>query len=80
MAIQFFARMRDLDDRVKSVMDDLHDSQAEYFNRGKKEGEPFAPGDKVWYRPPDNTGSPVDSRWLCPAVIKTREGKSSYRV
>ena len=79
-AIQFFVRMEGVDDRVKSVMDDLHQNQAAYFNRGKKGGEPFIPGDKVWYRRPENTGSPVDSRWLGPAVIKSREGQSSYTV
>ena len=79
-AIQFFARMKNIDERVKNTMEELHHTQAQRFNRGKKGGEPFAPGDKVWYRRPENSGSPEDSRWLGPTVIRSREGESSNTV
>jgi hypothetical protein len=79
-AIQFFTRMRNMDDRVKSVMEEIHQSQATRANRGRRAPEPFAPGDKVWYRRPENSGAPEDSRWLGPCVVKSREGESSYTV
>ena len=46
----------------------------------KKIPEAFKPGDKVWYRRPENSGGPVDSRWLGPAMVIVREGEYSYQV
>ena len=40
----------------------------------------FVPGEKVWYRRPENSGGPVDSRWLGPAVVISREGEYSYQI
>ena len=37
-------------------------------------------GVKVWYRRPENTGTKLDSRWLGPALVTSREGAHSYTV
>ena len=61
-------------------MDEIHAKQTSRANRGLKRPEAFKPGDKVWYRRPENTGGPVDSRWLGPAKIVAREGQDSYVI
>ena len=77
---RFFARMKNLDEQVSIALDGIHEVQCARANRGKGEPKPFAPGDKVWYRRPENSGGPFDSRWLGPLVVLSREGEFSYTI
>ena len=47
---------------------------------GRGDPKPFDPGDKCWYRRPENSGNKLYSRWLGPVEIVTREGKHSYTI
>ena len=66
--------------KFAEILTNLHATQSERASVGKGEWKPFAPGDKVWYRRPENSGGPVDSRWLGPAIIVSREGNLSYTI
>ena len=79
-AIQFFARMSKMDEKVAETLNELHGKQAARENVGRGLPKPFAPGDKVWYRRPENSGGTLDSRWLGPVIVITREGEYSYQI
>ena len=79
-ANQFFARMQEIDVRVAKVLNKLHKETMEKRSEGRGKPKPFAPGDKCWYRRPENSGNKLDSRWLGPVEIVTREGKHSYTI
>ena len=79
-AKDFFTRMARLDQKVAKHLNELHKKQTDRYNANKKLGKPFEEGDRVWYRRPENTGGPVDSRWLGPALVLQRVGLSSYKI
>ena len=79
-ALQFFDRMRKIDKDVAQTLNNLHQIQAGRFNKDRKKLDPFSPGDEVWYKRPEMSGGPVDSRWLGPAKIISRKGDQSYEV
>ena len=58
----------------------MHEEQTEHANKGKGIWKPFAPGDKVWYRRPENSGGPLDSRWVGPCVVVSREDERGYTI
>ena len=79
-AKEFFTRMKQQDEKICRILTNLHAAQSERASEGTGEWKPFAPGDKVWYRRPEKSGGPVDSRWLGPAKIVSREGNLSYTI
>jgi hypothetical protein len=58
----------------------LHKKAMKKRSEGRGKPPPFAPGDKCWYRRPENSGNKLDSRWLGPVVIVKREGEYSYTI
>jgi len=79
-AIQFFIRMQEIDIRVAKVLNELHENTMSRRSAGRGKPKAFAPGDKCWYRRPENSGNKLDSRWLGPVEIVTREGEYSYTI
>jgi hypothetical protein len=79
-AHEFFARMKSQDEKIQRILTNLHNAQAERASQGTGTWELFSPGDKIWYRRPENSGGPVDSRWLGPCKIISREGERSYTI
>ena len=79
-AIEFFARMKALDEILANAINEEHEKKAERANRGLGKPTPFAPGDVAWYRRPENSGGPLDSRWLGPVEIVSRTGDNSYEI
>ena len=79
-ANQFFKRMKEIDKSVAKLLNDLHQKQVEKINQKRQDPQPFQPGDMVYYRRPEGSGSKLDSRWLGPAVVVAREGNRSYLV
>ena len=49
-------------------------------NQSTRMMKPFRPGDKVWYRRPENSGEKVDTRWLGPVRVSQRVGEASYEI
>ena len=79
-AQQFFKRMREIDEGVCTVLNELHDKRAAQVNKRRAGADIFCPGDLVWYRRPERSGHKLDSRWLGKAVVLGREGESSYLI
>ena len=79
-ALQFFNRMQTLDQKVASTLNETHWKSAERVNRNRIESLPFQISDLVMYRRPENAGNKLDSRWLGPAVVRSREGDRSYQI
>ena len=72
--------MKEIDEMVAKTLNELHEKQAARANVGKGSPKPFAPGDKAWYRRPENSGGTLDSRWLGPVEIISLEGEYSYVI
>ena len=79
-ATEFFKRMQELDKKVARVVNERHRKEVEKLNKKHRPHEPFAPGDKVWYRRPENSGGKMDTRWIGPARVVAREGQESYLI
>ena len=54
--------------------------QQERINAGRVDPVGIKPGDLVWYLRPQNSSNKLDSRWLGPAAIISKEGEHSYTV
>jgi len=76
----FFSRMADTDKKVAKVLHRSHEMQARRINKGRKDLPPLQPGEKIWYKRPENSGEKLDSRWIGPGVVKAREGERSYLI
>ena len=79
-AAQFFRKMKEIDDRVATRLNEKHEKAAERVNRNRRDFEPFQVADLVWYLRPEDAGDKLDSRWLGPGVIVARIGGNSYEV
>ena len=77
-AQEFFSRMKKIDEKVAQILNHVHEMEAKRVNLNRKEMEPFAIGDLVWYKRPENSGEKLDSRWIGPGTITAREGDHSY--
>ena len=76
----FFARQKEVDQKVADHLNRVHQRQAGATNKNRVMGEVFLAGEKVWYLRPENSGNKLDSRWLGPALVISREGIFSYVV
>jgi hypothetical protein len=79
-ATDFFNRMRERDEKVAQVINERHKKEMEELNKARRVQKPLVPGDKVWYRRPENTGGKMDTRWIGPARVVAREGEESYEI
>ena len=77
---EFFNRMAEIDRKVAGILNEMHTSLAKRINKSRREGEILEIGSKVWYRRPENSATKLDSRWLGPALVVTREGAHSYQI
>ena len=78
--LAFFKRMERLDQTVSRVVEEVHRKRAKQINAHRKPPATYAPGDKVWYRRPEDTGDKTDTRWIGPCVVKSREGENYYTL
>ena len=76
----FFERMRVLDQKVAQTLNTKHAEEVKRVNRQRKEMVPFLTGCLVWYKRPEGSGEKLDSRWIGPAIVKSREGDRSYTI
>jgi hypothetical protein len=76
----FFSRMQQLDVKISQVLNDRHARKAQLENSKRKDLPPLQLGSKVWYRRPEKSGDKLDSRWLGPAIVVSREGERSYVI
>ena len=76
----FFARMKEIDEKVARVLNEVHKKRAAKENSSRTRAAKVRPGQKVWYRRPEGSGNKLDSRWLGPALITKRIGQNSYEV
>ena len=72
--------MDNLDKHVANMLNSLHRASAKTVNARRHEAKPLVMGALVWYRRPEGTGGKLDSRWLGPCEILSREGEHSYRI
>ena len=79
-AQEFFQNTKETDRKVAEVLNQIHQQRAERENADKREPKVFAPGNKIWYRRPEDTATKIHSRWLGPGVIVSRKGQHSYEV
>jgi hypothetical protein len=79
-AADFFDRMRERDEKVAQTINERHKKEMEKTSKARRVQQPLAPGDKVWYRRPENTGGKMDTRWIGPAKMVAREGEESYEI
>ena len=79
-AMDYFQRMRKVEETVARVINQKHQKELERLNQAWRNPEPLKPGDKVWYRRPEGSGEKTDTRWIGPAVVRSREGESSYVI
>ena len=79
-ANQFFARMQEIDTRVARVLNKLHEETMGKRSASRGKPKHFAPGDKCWYRRPENSWDKLDSMCLGPVEVVTRKGKHSYTI
>jgi hypothetical protein len=77
-ALQFFRKMQDIDKKVSEALNRQHEIQAKRVNLSRKEMEPIEIGTQVWYKRPENSGEKLDTRWIGPGLVKSREGARSY--
>ena len=70
--------MKIIDEKVVQMMEELHEREAQYFNKGKSRPEIFTIGQKVWYRRPEGSGEKLDGRWLGPALVSNRVGENRF--
>ena len=79
-AVDFFSRMKELDEHVSKTLNFIHEKRAATENAKVPSPPEFSVGQKVWYRRPEGSGNKLDSRWLGPALIDQRLGQDSYAV
>jgi hypothetical protein len=79
-AQQFFERMKKIDKQVADKLNEMHKKEVDKVNLAREELTPFKVGDLIYYRRPEKSGSKLDSRWIGPAVVRAREGESSYVI
>ena len=49
-------------------------------NARKVDMDPLEVGSKAWYRRPEGTAGPLDTRWVGPVKIVSRVGEHSYTI
>ena len=76
----FFKRMNDLDQRVARILNAKHQKEAKQVNVGRKDLKPLQIGRVVWYRRPEGSAGKLDTRWVGPCEMITREGEFSYVI
>jgi hypothetical protein len=79
-AQNFFARMKEIDERTGRVLNQIHERRAAQENVHRTEPPEFSAGQKVWYRRPEGSGDKLESRWLGPALVTKRIGHHSYEI
>ena len=79
-AIEFFFRMQNQDKKVAEIVNREHKKIIERENAGKVHTKPLEVGSIAWYRRPEGTAGPLDSRWLGPVKIVARVGEPSYEI
>ena len=79
-ATDFFESMRRIDKTVAQALNERHAKEMERTSKTRRMQPPLAPGDKVCYRRPENTGGKMDTRWIGPARVVAREGEESYMI
>ena len=56
-ALAFIARQENIDVLVAEVLNEKHRKEAEAMNKTRTKFPPLTPGQKVWYRRPEGSGS-----------------------
>ena len=80
-ALDFLQRQKDVDQAVAKILNEKHAKATERENATKKEPEPFAEGDVVWFhRPPSHTADKALPRWVGPCRVLQRTGMRSYII
>jgi hypothetical protein len=79
-AQEFFQVMEEQDALVARKMNEMHDLEAACISAKRKEMEPFPIGTKVWYRRPEGSGNKLDTRWVGPGQVLSRDGDGSYLI
>ena len=77
-AQDFFKRMNELDQRVAKAVNEIHKRDQARINARRKKFPPLAIGQTVWYRRPEGSGEKLDTRWIGPMEVISREGEDSY--
>ena len=79
-AQDFFKRMETIDKRVAKILNERHIQRAKSTNVDRTEPHTYNPGDVVWYLRPPGSGGKLDTRWLGPCKVLSREGEYSYTI
>ena len=78
--LQFLSRMREVDQRVASILNARHDARFATLNRKRRDPPPFEVAAIVWYRPEPQPGTDkLAPRWRR-GLVKERVGTFSYVV
>jgi hypothetical protein len=79
-AKDFFNKMAEIDTMVARVLNNKHKKITEDTNRHHKEKDAYKPGTWVWYKRPEDSGTKLDTRWIGPALVLSRNAENSYTV
>lgn len=78
-AEEFFQRMENMDRKISSNMNAMHEAQQAKINARRREGHQYNVGDKVWVmRPKPLGGHKIQPWWAGPYPIVEREGAQSF--
>ena len=77
-AQDFLKRINELDQRVAKALNEIHKRDQARINARRKKFPPLAIGQTVWYRRPEGSGEKLDTRWIGPMEVISREGEDSY--
>ena len=77
----FFRRQEDVDAKVATMMNNIHDKQVEQVNKRRRELAAFEVDDRVWYlRPRGKPGEKLETYWIGPCRVAERRSDHGYVV